>query len=45
MSEQKVPINILNAQDGENFKVLLENVKNATALSTQATVTFSQTAQ
>lgn len=45
MSEQKVPINILNAQDGESFKVLLENVKNATALSTQATVTFSQTAQ
>lgn len=42
MSEQKIPINILDeAENGEEFTVLLENVKNATALNTSATVTFT----
>ena len=42
MSEQKIPVTILDgAEDGEEFTMILENTKNATAINTTATVTFS----
>lgn len=41
MSEQKIPITILdNAKSGKQFKVLIENAKNATVIDGTATITF-----